>query len=122
MYKILSKVSQFELMFVFVALALPGVLTVLIGCAYEVWAQNQLLELNGADALRAYQAYVDAQQLSPLQVIWHGITFTSVSMSGFIQGYGFALVFLLMPFCLVVVLLARAVVWAKRTHPHGFSA
>jgi len=115
MYKILSKVSRFELMFVFVALALPGVLTVIFGCAYEVWAQNQLLELNGADALRAYQAYVDIQQLTPFQVIWHGVTNTSASMSGCIQGYGFALVFFLTPFCLAVVLMARTVVWLNRS-------
>jgi len=114
MFKILSFVSRFDLRFVCLAPALIGLLTVFFGCAYEASAQLNLLVLQGADALDAYQAHVASAQLSVFGVIWAGITNSSISMSGAIQGYGFALVFCVTPFCLFFSLVARLLVRFNR--------
>lgn len=119
MFKILSFVSRFDLRFVCLAPALIGLMMVFFGCAYEASAQLHLLKSQGAEALAAYQAHVALAQLSVFGVIWTGVTNSSVTMSGVVQGYGQALVFFVTPLCVGFTLVARLLVRVNRAFLFG---
>ena len=110
MMKIISKVSNFELILVFMVPAIPGVLAVLVGLVYEAWVQSHLLDLHGAEALRAYLSLSGSANASVFRAIWLGMTNSLPWKSSVIQAYGFALLFFVTPVCVLCSLFARCYV------------